>query len=282
MNLVQAQQLLRERLTAVYENSEAATITDWVLQKLTGLTKIDRLINKYKELAEGQQLQLADYIVQLCSHRPVQYVLQEADFHGFRFYVDENVLIPRPETEELVNWILIESGQPEGAVLDIGTGSGCIAVTIKKKKPTLDVSACDISRPALEIAAGNAARNGTSVRFFECDILEPTGCATLPVYDLIVSNPPYIPAKDKLSMSANVLNYEPHLALFTAGNDPYIFYRAIAEFGRNHLSSGGKLFFEIHHEGGNIVSALLKGAGYRHVELRNDMYGNARMIMAIR
>ena len=200
------------------------------------------------------------------AHRPVQYVLEEAHFQGLKFYVNENVLIPRPETEELVEWILadfraLQAASRDISVLDIGTGSGCIAVSLKVKNNFLQISACDVSSPALAIAKKNADNNKAAIQLFNYDILNQSSWNELPVYDLIVSNPPYIPERDKQSMDQNVLNYEPHIALFTSDDDPNIFYRTIALFGKTHLKAGGKLYFEIHMEGAPAVKEILQVHG---------------------
>jgi release factor glutamine methyltransferase len=220
------------------------------------------------------------------AHRPVQYVLQEADFCGLRLYVDENVLIPRPETEELVAWILEDqpkkrvTGSPLTRLFDIGTGSGAIPIALKNKNPSFQITACDVSEPALQVARRNAHAHNAPINFIEVDILNPGHWPQLPVYDIIVSNPPYIPEADKKSMSENVLRHEPHLALFTPGDNAFVFYQAIAAFGKSHLASEGKLFFEIHYEGAEPVTTILKNAGYRDIEVKNDLFGNPRMIKA--
>jgi release factor glutamine methyltransferase len=280
MNLQEANNFLKKELTGIYEPREATTISDWVMEKLTGLSRIDRLMYKDRQLTEPQEKKFHDYLGDLRTHRPVQYVLEEAHFYGLNFYVDENVLIPRPETEELVQWIFEDAGGQSLSLLDIGTGSGCIAIALKSKNKQLMVAACDISNGALAIASKNATINQAEVKFFSCDILDDNQLLTLPVYDMIVSNPPYIPESGKLSMSPNVLNFEPHTALFTAGNDPFVFYRAIGLIGKTKLAAGGKLYFEIHEEGADEVRAILKAQGYQNIILKNDLFGRPRMIRA--
>jgi release factor glutamine methyltransferase len=201
-------------------------------------------------------------------------------------YVDENVLIPRPETEELVDWIK-DFNPPEhspllpgAGILDIGTGSGCIAIALKIENPSISVSACDISESALNIARRNAVANTAGIIFFNFDILDKTGWEKLAEYDIIVSNPPYIPVADRVTMDKNVLLYEPALALFTTDEDPYIFYRTIALFGQSHLVPGGKLFFEIHENGGDAVFAVLQNHGYKNIKVKNDLFGRPRMVTA--
>ncbi|MHA4847570.1 peptide chain release factor N(5)-glutamine methyltransferase [Flavitalea antarctica] len=280
MNLQEAINFLKTALSGIYDSREAATISDWVLEKITSLSRIDRLMYKDRTLTASQEEQLHSYVGMLNAHQPVQYVLEEAHFYGLKFYVDENVLIPRPETEELVQWILEDAATRALSVLDIGTGSGCIAITLKSKNPQLSVDACDLSQGAISVALKNATNNRVSVKFFRCDILDADISSMLPVYDIIVSNPPYIPESGKQSMSPNVLNYEPHAALFTPRDDPFVFYRAIGQTGKTKLSGGGKLYFEIHEEGANEVIAILEALGYENIVLKNDLFGRPRMIRA--
>lgn len=218
----------------------------------------------------------------LINQEPLQYVLGQADFYGLKFNVDANVLIPRFETEELVYWILEEMKeavyQPLDQVLDIGTGSGCIAITLKKQRPILDVSATDISRGALQVAESNSQRNGTPVRFFQHNILEESSWKELGIFDVIVSNPPYIPPSELQLMPLHVKAFEPSLALFVAEEDPLIFYRKIARFASEHLSKGGKLFFETNEFNATAVAKILEGLAYQKIELRKDLNGKNRMI----
>ncbi|RYF87595.1 MAG: peptide chain release factor N(5)-glutamine methyltransferase, partial [Chitinophagaceae bacterium] len=253
MNLQQAQAYLINHLSRVYDSREAATMADWILVKLTGHTKVDRLIKKEELLTESQLTSLHGYVEELVAHRPVQYVLEESFFMGLEFYVDENVLVPRPETEELVDWILKDLKGREAKVMDIGTGSGCIPVTLKSKNKSLEIIATDISNEALYVAKKNADTHRTKIRFVQHDILDRLGWDDVGMFDVIVSNPPYIPEEDKLTMNDNVLKYEPHHALFTGGDDPFVFYKEIAAFAAKHLNKGGALYFEIHALGGETT-----------------------------
>lgn len=282
MDFFQSQVYLRQQLATIYDSREASTISDWVLEKLTGLNKLDRLMYKEQELTSPQRQLFDSYLADLLSGKPVQYVFGEADFFGLKFYVDENVLIPRPETEELVQWVIDENSAGPLSVLDIGTGSGCIAISLKYKKPQFNVSGCDISSGALEVARQNAANNKVTVNFFSRDILDTTRPSSTEIYDIIVSNPPYIPPVAKGNMNGNVLDYEPHLALFTPADDPFLFYRAIGQFGQSQLIKGGRLYFEIHEDGADGVISLLNQQGYSNTRLRNDLYGKPRMIAATR
>jgi release factor glutamine methyltransferase len=211
---------------------------------------------------------------------PIQYILGETEFYGLPFYVNESVLIPRPETEELVDWIQKENYKSaELNILDIGTGSGCIAIALRHEFPSSTVDAFDVSEKALETAKQNATHNKLEVNFKAVDILNAP--AFNKKWDIIVSNPPYITENEKDTILSNVLDHEPHLALFVPDNDPLLFYREIAFFAQQYLTPAGKLYFEINRNAGNHTLELLTGMGYRDVELRKDISGNDRMVRAI-
>ncbi|MFT3824642.1 MAG: peptide chain release factor N(5)-glutamine methyltransferase [Chitinophagaceae bacterium] len=281
MTLKEAQIQLKTALQVVYEDREATTITDWVLEHLTGWKKIDRVMNKDNQLSDAITTQLQQYTGRLLQHEPVQYVLHEAWFYGMPLYVDENVLIPRPETEELVEWMIQEIRDPKGMeILDIGTGSGCIPIALKKQLPGARVSACDVSEGALAVAKRNAADQQVTINFIQVDFLQATLWPQLPQVDVIVSNPPYIPLRDKATMHNNVLDHEPHLALFVPDNDALLFYRNIANFGLQQLNPGGKIFLEIHEDLGKAVCDLFTTKGFTRVELKKDMQGKERMVKA--
>jgi release factor glutamine methyltransferase len=287
MTIQEAQQQLTLQLQHVYENREAANITDWVMEHLTGWKKIDRIVHKQLPLLPPQVEQLEQITDDLLAHKPVQYVLHEAWFAGMNLYVDGNVLIPRPETEELVDWVVEEirntkyeiRTQPSDLkLLDIGTGSGCIPIAIKKKLPRASVYACDVSEGALAVARKNAATHKTAVEFVQLDFLDTSTWALLPAVDIIVSNPPYIPQQDAATMNKNVLDYEPHLALFVTNNDPLLFYKAIAGFALLKLLPGGIIYAEIHEDLGTATPALFLEKGFTEVEVRKDLQGKDRMI----
>lgn len=290
MGIQEAYTQLMYQLFELYDDRESANIADWVIEHITGFKRIDRITNKQFPLSKSQLQLLNTYTVLLLQHTPVQYVLHEAWFAGMHLYVDKNVLIPRPETEELVLWVMEESQNlPAGQtgskvksqkVLDIGTGSGCIPVALKKKMPVLDVSALDVSEGALAVAQKNAATQNTDITFYQLDILNKSKWDTLPVFDIIVSNPPYIKQSEAKDMRNNVLTHEPHLALFVPNEDALLFYRTIAEFGLTHLNEGGMLFFEINETLGNEAQQLLRDYNYTQIELRKDMQGKDRMIKA--
>ncbi|MBO9201235.1 MULTISPECIES: peptide chain release factor N(5)-glutamine methyltransferase [Niastella] len=305
MTVYEAQQQLQKALIELYDDREAANISDWVMEHVTGMRKIDRIMHKQSILAPDQAARLLEYTRELLTHKPVQYVLHEAWFCGMPFYVDEQVLIPRPETEELVEWVVENAGQKaEGRgqreegnrqwamgnnslqatslrILDIGTGSGCIPVSLKKKLPRAEVFACDVSEGALAVAARNAAAQQTPIHFLQADFLNADTWPSLPMADIIVSNPPYIPQSDKNTMLQNVLAYEPHLALFVPDNDALVFYEAIARFAKDKLISGGSVFVEIHEDLGLKTKELFENNGFK-AEVKKDFQGKDRMVKAVK
>lgn len=283
MTLHEAQQQLTKSLYDLYDNREAANIADWVMEHVTGMRKIDRIMHKQSPLLPEQLTQIQQYTRELLDHKPVQYVLHEAWFCGLPFYVDENVLIPRPETEELVEWVAEAGSKKEDAgnlrILDIGTGSGCIPISLKKKFPQAEVYACDVSEQALAVAAKNAAAQQTQVQFLQADFLNSKAWPTLPAVDIIVSNPPYIPHHNQSSMLQNVLAWEPHLALFVPNEDALVFYDAIARFAQEKLRPGGSIFVEIHEDLGTQTKALFESKGFV-AEVKKDFQGKDRMVKA--
>ena len=291
MTMHEAQQQLQTTLYQLYDNREATTIADWVMEHVTGLRKIDRIMHKQSPLSPDRLTLLQEYTRELLTHKPVQYVLHEAWFCGMPFYVDENVLIPRPETEELVEWVVGETGNRQSAIgnqrskvgtisiLDIGTGSGCIPISLKKKMPHVETYACDVSEGALAVAQKNAATQQTVVHFLSADFLDDTTWSTLPAVDIIVSNPPYIPHHNQNSMLQNVLAYEPHLALFVPNEDPLLFYHAIARFAQQKLLPGSCIFVEIHEDLGEQTKALFESKGFA-AEVKKDFQGKDRMVKA--
>jgi release factor glutamine methyltransferase len=269
------------QLKTIYEEGEAAIISDWLIEHLTGTKKTDRISQSKKELTPEQAALLEIYLYRLKENEPVQYVLNEAWFSGLRFYVDKNVLIPRPETEELVEWIIAGCKFPidELKILDIGTGSGCIPVSLKRRLGKAEVWGCDISPEALQVAERNAKNLGAEVTFLQLDFLDRVQREKLPAFDIIVSNPPYIRHSERYSMRANVLEYEPAKALFVANNDPLVFYNAIADFGKDHLIPGGFIYAEINESLDAETLELFFQKGYQ-AQLKKDMQGKERMIRA--
>lgn len=282
MTINEADKYLNQQLQHVYDSREAFNIANLVMEKLTGFTKSLRLINKQQLLTIDQQKSLKVYINELINHRPVQYVLNEAWFAGMKFFVDENVLIPRPETEELVEEIIKQTPGDKLNILDIGTGSGCIAIALKKKLKNATVYAIDISKKAIEIAKMNALQNNVAVHFINLDFLHPQENFSHPEYNIIVSNPPYIKRSESGEMEKNVLQYEPDIALFVADEDPLLFYRTITDFALKYLQPGyGKLFFEINEALGNEVANLLNEKRFSDILIKKDMQGKDRMAIAI-
>jgi release factor glutamine methyltransferase len=284
MDLQEAQRQLTTDLTPLYGSREASLIADWVMEHLTGRKKIDRLTKPAELLPDPILRQYDVFRSELLAHRPVQYVLHESWFAGLQFYVDENVLIPRPETEELVDWA-IETIAPSspipGALLDVGTGSGCIAITLARKLPSVPIHACDISTGALHVAQNNAANLGAHISFHHLDFLNRQAWTSLPPIRWLVSNPPYIPANERPEMAPHVVDAEPALALFVPDSDPLVFYYAIAEFARYRLMPGGAVLVEIHEDRTNAVMEVFRTAGATTVKTRKDLMGKDRMIKAI-
>ncbi len=230
-----------------------------------------------KEKVSANTGKLDKALARLAAGEPLQYVIGSTPFCGLTFKVDGRVLIPRPETAELVDWVAQDAAQ-SGALLDVGTGSGCIAISLAHRLPGWMVQGWDISDGALEVARENSRQNGTEVEFRNVDILNAEQDCR---FDVIVSNPPYVMESEKGQMEDTVLDYEPHLALFVSDSDPLVFYRAIAAFGRRTLNTGGRLYFEINPLLVEEMKEMLMGAGYRDLEVRNDIFGKPRMIKAI-
>jgi release factor glutamine methyltransferase len=280
MIIHEAQQQLQLRLTGIYGNREAANIADWVIEHLTGWSKIDRIIHKPTGMTSQQTALLQKYTEELLAHKPVQYVLHEVWFCGIKLYVDEHVLIPRPETEELVEWVMKEVSltPSDFRIIDIGTGSGCIPIVLKKDLPGIEMLACDISEKALAVARKNAAGQQVAVQFHHLDFLNREHWTNVPSVNIIVSNPPYIPVKDKETMAPNVLQYEPHEALFVENDNPLLFYEAIADFAQKKLLPGGAIFAEIHEDLAEATKQLFISKGFKHVALKKDMQGKDRIV----
>lgn len=278
MTSAQALKHIVQQLLDIYDPGEAVSIASIVLEDAFGVHPSQ--ISSKSKLSKEQVAQLDSIILRLLAHEPVQYVMGQAAFYGLRLKVTPAVLIPRQETEESVHWALETAKQhPEiRSVLDIGTGSGCIPVSIKKRRPDLDVHALDISAAALAVAAENARLQKTDVHFYEVNILDKKAWKQLPKFDLIVSNPPYVTEEERKILPKNVLDYEPHLALFSGGNDAQRFVKVIGEFGVKHLNPGGWLFLETNEFYVPISSEILSNLGYVEVETRQDLNKRDRMI----
>lgn len=267
-------------LEPLYGNGEARAITDYVLDVCFGLSKADILCGAVEEMTAEKTAELNKIFRRLTEGEPVQYVLGRAEFSGRWFNVRPGVLIPRPETEELCAWITADSkASASPKVLDIGTGSGCIAITLQLDMPESKVTAWDISADALDVARENANQLGANVNFVKQDALnaKPEG-----EWDVIVSNPPYICEKEKKDMAVNVLEHEPHTALFVPDADPLLFYRAITRLAVQTLSKGGRLYFEINPIYADYTCRIMRAEGMTAVELRSDMYGKQRMAKGVK
>ncbi|MEO6682857.1 MAG: peptide chain release factor N(5)-glutamine methyltransferase [Ginsengibacter sp.] len=277
-------------LEKIYPPSESKNITDWVFEVVTGKTKSERRRDEGRHknpqsdvLSADQGHILKKYLNQLLQHTPVQYVLGESYFYKRRFYVNEHVLIPRPETEELVEWIINEIKQSDHwkntTILDIGTGSGCIPIVLKKEVPDSIVHALDVSSDALKVARKNASDLKAEIDFSEVNFLDEDQWKKFKTFDIVVSNPPYIPITESAKLDKNVTDFEPALALFVEDNDPFIFYEKISRFAQTHLSSDGKIFVEVHEEYADHVKTIFEKNGFAAF-IRKDIYGKERMIKA--
>lgn len=273
---------LKQRLQSIYDAQEATAIAHEVLWSVTGMEKMERLMKKDLTLTDEQQTRFDHYAAGLQKGEPMQYVLEEAWFMGRAFYVNNAVLIPRPETEELVDWIIKDHQKRTTgfSILDIGTGSGCIPISLQLELANATVSSMDVSADALAVARHNAATLKADVHFYENNFLNTATWSDFPKYNIIVSNPPYIPESDKESMHSNVKDHEPSLALFVPNEDPLLFYRNIADFGLTHLRDEGVVYCELHLEYAQATQQLFEEKGYKNVEIRKDMHGNWRFLAA--
>ena len=270
---------IHKGLATVYTDGEIKALTRILATEMLGISRMAFYMKDDITLTAEQETLLDSAIERLQQHEPIQYILGYSDFCGLRFKVTPATLIPRPETSELVEWITGEANGKEN-ILDIGTGSGCIAISLAHRMPQAEVSAWDISAEALAVATENSKANSCTVTFKQVDILayEPAG----EQFDIIVSNPPYIKEVEKEQMEANVLDWEPHTALFVPDNDPLLFYRTIAEKATTMLRPGGKLYFEINRAHGKETVDMLSALGYTDIELRKDFAENDRMIRAVK
>jgi len=271
----------KAKLKVIYDDREAENICDWLFENVTGLKKWERRQNQNSEFAETDSEKIKTYLEELLKHKPVQYVLHEAWFYKRKFYVNENVLIPRPETEELVEWIVSDFKKEKYSkpikIIDIGTGSGCIPVSLKKELPESSIAAIDVSDKALSVAKINAEELHAIINFFQIDFLNENEWKMLSQYDIIVSNPPYIPLNEKEILAKSVTDFEPGIALFVKNNDPFIFYKKIAGFAKSNLKESGKIYVEVHEEYAKEVGSIFESAGFL-VEIKNDIYGKQRMV----
>ena len=283
-----------QQLQHLYSSNEAATITDWVFQKIAGLQRADIIKNPADLIDPETADKLDNCLLALLQHKPVQYVLGEAWFYKMKLKVNDQVLIPRPETEELVQLVTKEWQKREDkkeiaqanvrtenltrlSMIDIGTGSGCIAIAIKKNLPESTMLAIDVSEGTLSVAKENANDHETIIEFKQINFLDESSWDALPVFDVIISNPPYIPINEKEKLDKNVTDFEPHTALFVPNNNPFLFYEKIAAFGKKHLTANGKIYVEIHEDFAKETSQCFE-KNYT-VEIRKDIFEKERMLI---
>lgn len=269
---------IKDSLKGYYDENEANSIGRHIMQNITGLSWATIFTDKSKQITTEQRISIEKIIKRLQNFEPIQYVLGHTEFYGLQFEVAKGVLIPRPETEELVDLIIKEHEQETLSILDIGTGSGCIAVSLAKCIKKAKVEAWDISEEALQIASKNSEKNGTSIKFNLIDVMENTTLEQK--FDIIVSNPPYVLDSEKELMEQHVLDYEPHIALFVPDNKALMFYERIADLARQLLTDNGCLYFEINRAKGKETIQMLGSKGFSEIELIQDISGNDRIVKA--
>ena len=277
MKLKEAIEQLRNGLAGVAEPQEVQAMIRIICEDIFNYDPVDVALRQESELPEFAQERITDLIARMRRHEPLQYIIGWARFHGHKFKVTPTVLIPRPETEQLVDLIVNENTASDLRVLDMGTGSGCVAISLARALKFASVDALDVSRDALAVARENAAALKVKVRFFESDMLLPQPAAT---YDIIVSNPPYICWSERETMERNVKDYEPGQALFVPDNDPLMFYKAIAPYAQQSLEKGGRLYLEINQRFGSEVKRLLEDHGFEDVRIIQDSFGKVRFAVA--
>lgn len=281
MTIQEALTQARSRLREIYEQGEADAIGEWLMEWITGAGRQLRFARPEQLLSATQEEQWTEAMDRLEKQEPIQYVTHQAWFCGLPLYVNEHVLIPRPETEELVEWVISHCRFPiqQLDILDVGTGSGCIALGLKKRLGKASIVACDISSEALEVARLNAEKLQLPIEFRKIDFLDPKDRDTLPQFEIIVSNPPYIPISNSQQLEKNVVNFEPWQALFVPDEKPLIFYEALAAFGHTHLRPSGSILVELQADLALACLDLFVGKGYQ-AELKQDFQGKWRMLRA--
>ncbi len=279
MTLQNFRAFFNQELTNLYPNTEIDAFFFRLVKHKLNLDIVDVFTKQNTVISSDILQDMTTVVKRLKNEEPIQYILGKTEFYGLPFIVNNNVLIPRPETEELVSWVL-ESMQmfDSATILDIGTGSGCIAIAIKKNKSETNVNALDVSQTALKTASKNALLNKVNINFIEDDILQNIQLDKK--FDIIISNPPYVRESEKKQLQKNVLKNEPHLALFVNDKNPLLFYQMIADFAKLHLRKNGLLFFEINQYLGKKTVTLLEDKGFKNITLKKDLFGNDRMIKA--
>jgi release factor glutamine methyltransferase len=279
MSLQELKQVFKEALAGEYESIELNSLMSMLFEHITGWDQIKQVLNKELPLSKEIIDKTNEALLSLKEGKPIQYIIGKAWFMGNEYKVDESVLIPRPETEELVDWIIEYATIIDKPlqILDVGTGSGCIPISLKLALPNCMLAGLDISETALQTAKHNAAKLNADISWMQEDILNTTYLPNQ--FDIIVSNPPYIPFKENVNMQVQVKYFEPPIALFVKDADPLIFYRTIARLGKQYLKPNGQLFFEMHYDQGKALLTLFEEMGF-HAELRQDMFGKDRMLRA--
>jgi len=270
--------MIEDDLSQLYSREEIKSFISLLFEHLLGLSRLNVHLRQFEQIPDAKLKEINQIVDRLKNYEPIQYILGETEFYGLRFKVNPAVLIPRPETEELVEWVLNDYPEGRHTMLDIGTGSGCIPIAVAKNRPEFLVEGWDISEDALKIARENAEKIDVKVNFSRVDILKKRDSPSIEMYDLIISNPPYVIRSEQLSMLRNVTDFEPHLALFVPYNDPLIFYRVIADLATNHLNPGGRLYFEINEKKGDDLVNLLNDKHFTNIMIRKDISGRDRMI----
>jgi release factor glutamine methyltransferase len=273
-----AKKLIHDRLSPIYSREEIESISRLIFEKITGFSRLRFHLNQHETISAANLVQITEIINRLILFEPIQYILGETEFYGSVLKVNPSVLIPRPETEELVEWIIRENKLPAPSILDIGTGSGCIPIALLKNLPGASADGWDISEDALMVAKENAVNNQVIIHFQYADILKSIYPQHKADYDIIVSNPPYVTNSEQILMKNNVIDYEPHIALFVPDADPLVFYRAITSLALRLLKSGGKIYFEINERYSKETVDLLELKGFSNVTVKKDINGKERMI----
>lgn len=279
MNYSQIKKIFHQQLKEIYIENEIDSLFFIALEYVTSISKIEYILQKEEEISEEKLIELKFILEELTKNKPIQYITKNAYFYGLNFYVNDKVLIPRQETNELVDWVLMSVTHSKPIkILDIGTGSGCIAITLKKNLPLSEVFAIDISNEAIQVAQKNANNNEVEINFLQKNILEINDLKSN--FDIIISNPPYVLELEKLEMAPNVLDNEPHLALFVPDNNPLLFYEKITEIALKNLTEDGMLFFEINQYLSAETKKMIENKGFKNVTLRKDLQENYRMVLA--
>ena len=280
--MLKTKNIIRERLSPLYSPPEVESLAIIILEHVTGLNRLQLHLHQTDHLPESKIMQIGDIINRLLTHEPIQYILGETEFYGLKYSVSPDALIPRAETEELVDWIIRDEKDRCNSLLDIGTGSGCIPISIDRNTNMNLIEGWDISDKALKLARLNAQKNNSKVQFSHQNILDTSNIPISAKWEVIVSNPPYVLMEESALMEKNVVDFEPHVALFVPDHDPLIFYRTIAQFAAHHLQPHGSLYFEINEKQGENIAMLLTGYGFTEILTRKDLQGKDRMVRARR